>query len=104
MREAAGLTDTRIKKILLTHKYRQLFFPSLIAAIALSLSEFVDSIVVSNLLDAKALSIVNVCMPLMTLMAAVYILFAVGGVINYTEKRGSNDPKGAAALFTVCVY
>ena len=96
------LTDTRIKKILLTRKYRQFFFPSLIAAVALSLSEFVDSIVVSNLLDTKALSIVNVCMPLMTLMAAVHVMLSIGGVVIYTGRRGKSDPKGAAAVFTVC--
>ena len=96
------LTDTRIKKILLTRKYRQFFFPSLIAAVALSLSGFVDSIVVSNLLDTQALSIVNVCMPLMTLMAAVYLMLSVGGVVLYTERRGKSDPKGADSVFTVC--
>ena len=79
---SAGRTGIRIKKILLTRKYRQFFLPSLIAAIALSLSEFVDSIVVSNLLDTKALSIVNVCMPLMTLMAAVYLMLSVGGICD----------------------
>lgn len=98
-----GLTDVRIKEILLSRKYRQFFFPSLIAAIALSLSEFVDSIVVSNLLDTQALSIVNVCIPLMTLMAAAYLMLSVGGVVLYTERRGKNDPKGAASVFTVCV-
>lgn len=97
------LTDTRIKKILLTRKYRQFFFPSLIAAVALSLSEFVDSIVVSNLLDTRALSIVNVCMPLMTLMAAVYLMLSVGGVVHYTQRRAKSDLRGAASVFTVCV-
>ena len=98
-----GLTDQRIKKILLTRKYRQFFFPSLIAAIALSLSDFVDSIVVSQLLDTQAMAIVTVCMPLMTLMAAVYLLFSVGGVMLYTERRGKSDLDGAASVFTVCV-
>nr|MCR4922910.1 hypothetical protein [Lachnospiraceae bacterium] len=97
------LTDIRIKKILLTRKYRQFFFPSLIAAAALSLSEFVDSIVVSNLLDTRALSIVNVCMPLMTLMAAVYLMISVGGVEIYTERRGKSDLQGAAKVYTVCL-
>ena len=97
------LTDTRIKKILLTRKYRQFFFPSLVIAVALSLSEFVDSIVVSNLLDTQALSIVNVCFPLMTMMAALYVLLSAGGILLYTEKRGKSDLKGAASVFTVCV-
>lgn len=101
---AAERTGARIKKILLTRKYRQFFFPSLIAAIALSLSEFVDSIVVSNLLDTEALSIVNVCMPLMTLMAAVYLMLSVGGVVIYTERRGKSDTSGADAVFTVCAF
>ena len=103
LKTSEKLTDTRIKKILLTRKYRQFFFPSLIAAVALSLSGFVDSIVVSNLLDTKALSIVNVCMPLMTMMAAVYLLISMGGVVLYTEHRGKCDLKGAASVFTVCV-
>ncbi len=100
---SSDLTGTRIKRILLTRPYRELFFPSLIAAVALSLSECVDSIIVSNLLDEQALSIVNVCMPLMTMMAAVYLLFAVGGVICYTERRGRSDAAGAASIFTACL-
>jgi Na+-driven multidrug efflux pump len=97
----AKRTSTRIKKILLTRNYRQFFFPSLIAAIALSLSEFVDSIVVSNLLDTQALSIVNVCMPLMTFMAAVYLMLSVGGVVQYTKRRGKSDTYGADSIFTI---
>lgn len=95
------LTGTRIKRILLTRQYRQIFFPSLIAAVAVSLSECVDSIIVSNLLDEQALSIVNVCTPLMTMMAAAYLLFAVGGLICYTERRGRSDAAGAASIFTI---
>ena len=97
------VTSTRVKKILLSRTYMKFFVPSLIAAVALSLSEFVDSIVVSNLLDTQALSIVNVCVPIVTLMCAVYVMLSVGGVMLYTERRGKSDPKGANTVFTVCL-
>ena len=39
---------------------------------ALSLNEFVDSMLVSNLLGSDAMAIVNLGMPLMLIISAVY--------------------------------
>lgn len=89
-----------IKKLMLSKKFRQYFFPSLIAAVAMSLSEFVDSMVVSNLMGSNALAIVSVCTPLMTIMAAIFMLLGGGGAICYTEALGRRDPKGADRIFT----
>ena len=75
-----------IKKLMLSKKFRQYFFPSLIAAIAMSLSEFVDSMVVSNLMGSNALAIVSVCTPLMTIMAAIFMLLG-GGERSAIRKR-----------------
>ncbi len=90
----------RIKQLMLSKKFRQYFFPSLIAAIAMSLSEFVDSMVVSNLMGANAMAIVSVCTPLMTVMASIFMLLGGGGAICYTESLGKRDEKAADGVFS----
>ena len=93
-------TSDKIKRLMLSKKYWQYFFPSLITAIALSLSEFVDSMVVANLLDSDALGIVNLGTPLMTVMSTIYMLFGAGGAIGYSESLGQQDEKTAGEFFT----
>ena len=89
----------KIKELMLSKKFRQYFLPSVITAVALSLSEFVDGMIVSNLLDAQALAVINVSMPIMTLMSMVFMLFGGGGAIIYSEYLDQRDEKSAAEVF-----
>ena len=58
---------------------------------ALSLNEFVDSMLVSNLLGSDALAIISLGMPLMLIMAAVYNLLGSGGSTLYAMSLGRRD-------------
>ena len=55
---------------LLLRKFSQYLVPTMITYAALSLNEFVDSMLVSNLLGSEAMAIVNIGVPVVLLMAA----------------------------------
>lgn len=85
---------------ILAKKFLQYFFPVLITTVALSLNEFVDSIMVANLLDTRAMAVVNLGFPIMLLIAAVYTLFGIGGSTVYAKALGErNQEKAGKALF-----
>ena len=50
---------------LMIKRYRQYLFPAMITYAALSLNEFVDSMLVSNLLGSDAMAVVSLGMPVM---------------------------------------
>ena len=93
-------SSKKIKELMLSKKFRQYFFPSIIAAVAMSLSDFVDGLAVSNLLDSTALAVINVCLPLVCLMASVYVFLGAGGAIVYSEYLGKRDEKSASRVIT----
>lgn len=85
---------------ILAKKFLQYFFPVLITTVALSLNEFVDSIMVANLLDSHAMAIVNLGFPVMLLIAAIYTLFGVGGSTVYSVALGErNQGKAGKTLY-----
>lgn len=84
---------------ILDRKFLHYFLPTLITTIAISLNEFVDSLVVSNLLGSDALSIVNLGSPIVLAMAAVYTLFGNGGATVYGVLCGKQDRKSAGQVF-----
>lgn len=78
--------------------------PALGTAVAISLNEFVDSILVSQLLGSDAMAIVNVGSPIMLVAASLYALFGFGGNIIYSHALGekklekANQVWGASML------
>lgn len=64
---------------ILNRKLKKYLLPTVATGLALSPDEFVDSILVANLLDLRAMTVVSVASPIVLLIAAVYILFGVGG-------------------------
>jgi|GEM_PF-967578 len=84
----------RNDKIIL-RKFWQFMFPALGTAIAISLNEFVDSIIVSQLLGSEAMAIVNVGSPIMLVAASLYALFGFGGSILYSHALGEKKEEKA---------
>lgn len=85
---------------LLYKKYTQYFIPTMITYAALSLNEFVDSMLVSNLLNTDAMAIVNLGMPLMLVVSATYMLLGSGGSTIYAIAMGSRDRETAGNSLT----
>lgn len=85
------------------HKFIQLVFPAFGTAIAISLNEFVDSIMVSQLLGSEAMAIVNIGSPIMLFAACLYALFGIGGSIIYSRLIGEKKKDDADTVFGTAV-
>lgn len=88
---------------LLQRKFNQYFLPSMLTAAAMSLSEFVDSMIVSNLLGSRGMAIVQLGSPITLICAAVYMLIGSGGSIRYAVCLGEGDREDAGTVFSVSV-
>lgn len=86
---------------ILRKKLRQYLLPTMASYAALSLNEFLDSMLVSNMLGSKAMAIVNLGMPLMLVYAAVYCLLGSGTATVYAVFLGKRDQEGAGKSLTV---
>lgn len=85
---------------LLFKKFSQYLIPTTITYAALSLNEFVDSMLVSNLLGSDAMAVVGLGAPLMLVMAAIYSLLGSGGSTVYAIALGRRDHDSAAKSLT----
>ncbi len=88
---------------ILSRKFSQFLLPTIFSNIAISLNEFVDGILVSQLLGAEAMALVNVASPVMFLFAFLYMFMGVGGSIVYSEFSGRQDEKQARTAYSVTV-
>ena len=88
---------------LMFKKYSQYLIPTMITYAALSLNEFADSMLVSNLLGSEAMSIVNMGMPIMLVMSAAYALLGSGGATVYAIAIGGRDHEKAGKSMTASV-
>lgn len=82
-------------------KYFSYLIPATIMNLAVSLNEFVDSIVVANLLDTRALSVVSVAGPVLFIYSTIYVLLGMGGSTLYSICKGNHDNAEAGAMFSV---
>lgn len=93
---------TRSDRLLL-RKFFQYLAPTMVTFAALSLNEFVDSMLVSNLLGSDAMAIINIGSPLMMVMSAAYSLLGNGGATLYAMALGRRDHKEAGRSLTAAV-
>ena len=87
----------------LKRKLIQYLFPTLASNAALSLTDFLDSMVVSNLLGSKALAIINLGTPLMLIYASVYCLLGNGAATVYAVFLGKRDHESAGKSMTAAI-
>ena len=86
---------------ILMKKYRQYLLPSILTSLALALNEFVDSMILSNILGSEALAIVNLGYPIIFVIAACYVLLGSGGATLYAIYLGQWEQKKAGKVFRV---
>ena len=84
-------------------KYRQYLLPSILTSLALALNEFVDCMLVSNMLGGDALAIANMACPVILVIAACYVLLGTGGSILYAACLGKWDNEKAGKIFTLSI-
>ena len=88
---------------LLSRKLRHYLLTTTITAVALSLNEFVDSLLVAQLLDASAMTVINVGMPITLIMNALFVLLGAGGATLYAVSVGEHDTDRAGRVFSVAM-
>ena len=88
---------------LLRKKFRQYLLPTMITMAAMSLNEFVDSMVVSRLLGSQGMAIVGLGAPIMLAVAAVFCLLGSGGATVYAISLGKRDRESAGQSFTAAM-
>ena len=84
---------------LLKRKFAAYLVPTMLTSAALSLNEFVDSMAVSRLLDPESMAVVNLGMPVMQVMACVYVLLGNGGATLFAAALGERKREEAGTCF-----
>ncbi len=86
---------------IINKKFFQFLFPSLLSGLAISLNEFVDSIIVSQLLGADAMSMVGMASPIMFLFSIIAIMVGAGGSAVYAEYAGEHEERKSKEVFSI---
>jgi len=73
--------------------------PAVIGQICFFLFTIVDGIFVGNGVGENALGAVNICMPFVMTVNALYMLITMGGVTIYAVRTGREDHEGANQAF-----
>ncbi|MBQ3317991.1 MAG: hypothetical protein IJG69_08650, partial [Spirochaetales bacterium] len=73
---------------IITRKFFRYVVPMVMSTIAISLNEFVDSILVSQLLGSDAMAMVGMGCPLMLSFAVIYVMLGIGGSVLYAKNAG----------------
>ncbi|MDO4479050.1 MAG: MATE family efflux transporter [Lachnospiraceae bacterium] len=84
-------------------KFMQLLIPAFGTAVAVSLNEFVDSIMVSNLIGSEAMAIVNLGTPILLLAACMQCLFGIGGSVVYSRYMGNKEEDAALSTWRTTI-
>lgn len=85
---------------LVTRKFREFFWPTVLATMAMQLGAILDSIIVGNLIGADAMAGVGVCMPLNQILAAVSFLLTVGAGSMIAVAAGARQQDEANQIFS----
>ena len=91
-------TDTVLRR-----KMIQYLIPAMLTTAAFSLSEFVDSMILANILNSDAMAIIQLGSPVILICATAYILIGNGGSTLYSICLGERDIEKAGGYFGVSV-
>ena len=87
------MNGSRMKKLL------KLVLPSVLSQVCMFLFTIVDGIFVGNGVGATALGAVNIVLPYILILSALYMLVAVGGATVTAIRFGRGDKEGANLAF-----
>lgn len=86
---------------ILQAKFFTFLLPTVMSIMAMSLNEFVDSLIVSNLINSDAMSLITMASPLVTAYGVVYTLLGIGGSALFAIYTGRHEIKKAESVFSV---
>ena len=88
---------------LLNSKFKELFFPTLLAAIAGNFAILADAFIISALLGPMNLSVIQSIEPLAQFANMIYWLIGFGGTILSTSAKANFDDEKANYIFTISI-
>ena len=88
---------------LLNSKFKELFFPTLLAAVAGNFAILADAFIVSALLGPMNLSVIQCISPLSQFVNVIYWLIGIGGTILATSAKANFNDKKADYIFTLSI-
>ena len=89
--------------LILRKDYIQYLIPLTLVALGNSLQQFVDTIIVSNLLGSYAMTVENYAGPLTKYATFVVYLVGAGGSVVFARYIGSMERQKAEQVFRVCM-
>lgn len=87
---------------LLAKKYREFFIPTILTAMALSMSISVDGLIVGNYLGTAALATVNLVIPVILFYNTCAVVVGMGASTIIAIAKGRRKDRYADEVFTVC--
>lgn len=86
---------------LLNSKFKELFIPTLLAAIAGNFAILADAFIISALLGPMNLSVIQCMEPLVQFINMIYWLIGFGGTILATSEKANFNDETANHIFTI---
>lgn len=88
---------------LLSAKFREFFFPTLFTSMTGNICMVVDSIIVSNLIGAIALSAIQPVIPVSTSVNLVYWMIGLGGSVLCSIAKAEFDSERSNRIFSISI-
>ena len=88
---------------LLSSKFREFFFPTLFTSMTGNICMVVDSIIVSNLIGAMALSAIQPVIPVSTSVNLIYWMIGLGGSVLCSIAKAEFDSERSNRIFSISI-
>ena len=91
------------KDIIANIKYKELFIPTLLIAMALNVASVVDTMFIASFIGESAVSAIELLEPIVLIVAILEFIFGIGGQILSLNHKAEFDEEGSNKYFTLSV-
>ena len=88
---------------LINKKFREFFFPTILASMAAQLGTIVNGIIVGNFISPSAMAAISACIPLNQITYAIAVLISIGSAALIAIASGARDKFKADYIFSTVV-
>ena len=92
----------RTDKVIIKN-YIKYLFPALLVGIGGAIQQFVDTIIVANLIDSNAVAIENYAGPIVQFTSFTVKLVGCGGAVLYATLMGRMEREKAAGIYSAAM-
>lgn len=88
---------------LINKKFREFFFPTILASMAAQLGTIVNGIIVGNFISPTAMAAISACLPMNQITYAIAVLISIGSAALIAIASGARDKSKADYIFSTVV-